>query len=133
MAYSYRLKSIILFLAINLVSLTACNSKRDQHDHPELKTGKEFYNFHCASCHNEDGSGIFLKGIPANIATDKNKNEIILHITEGSSPKKSKMPIYRNMPDREVKKITEYLLLLKRTYLNNPENKDKVLLKRTVE
>ena len=107
--------------------LAACNN--DQHNHPALKTGKDFFNYHCASCHNEDGSGMFLKGIPANIATSKNKIEIILHIKEGSHANHAQMPVYSNMPDQEARKIADYLLLLKKNYFNNPENKEKILLK----
>ncbi len=119
-----------LFILIALISfcLNACT--KDKHNHQNLSTGEEYYNEHCTACHNKEGSGTFLKGIPANIATNKNKTEIILHIKRGSQDKHSQMPIFPNMPDDEAKKIANYLLHLKNKYFNNPDNKGKVLLKR---
>ena len=119
-----------LFILIILISsfLSACT--KDKHNHPNLSTGEEYYDEHCTACHNKDGSGLFLKGIPANIATNKNKTEIILHIKQGSQTNYPQMPVFANMPDDEAKKIADYLLHLKKNYFNNPDNKNKVLLKR---
>ncbi|MCW8932479.1 MAG: cytochrome c [Gammaproteobacteria bacterium] len=117
--------TLIVFL---IILLSACG--KDQHNHPELKTGKDFFEYHCAACHKKDGQGMFLKGIPANVATNKNQAEIILHIKEGSQSDNVQMPVYKNMPDDEAQKIALYLLLLKKNFFKNPDNQDKVLLKR---
>ncbi|MCU7938115.1 MAG: cytochrome c [gamma proteobacterium symbiont of Bathyaustriella thionipta] len=112
-----------------IISLVmSCNN--EQHNHPELNTGKDLYNYHCASCHKKNGSGMFLKGIPANITTNKNQTEIILHIKNGVQSKQSQMPVFSDMPDGEAYKIANHLLKLKSDYMNNPENRDKVLLER---
>lgn len=117
-----------IMMLMSAFLLEACN--KEQHKHPELRAGKALYNYHCAACHKENGTGMFLKGIPANIATDKNQTEIILHIKKGSQSSKSQMPAFSDMPDGEAYKIANYLLQLKRDYMNNPENRDKYLLER---
>lgn len=130
MNHTYLTQKLSLFtLLISLLTLlAACN--KDRHNHPNLRTGKDFFNHHCASCHKEDGSGLFLKSVPANIASNKNQTEIIFHIKQGNQNGSTNMPVFRKMPDEEAKKITNYLLILKRNYFNNPDNKNKMLLKR---
>ena len=123
--------SLYTLLIILLLLLVSCN--KDQHNHPNLSTGKDLFNYHCASCHNKDGSGVFLKGMPASIVTNKNQTDIILHIKEGRPSEPSKMPVYSNMSDKEAQKIAQYLLILKNDFFNNPANKDKFLLQRQLE
>lgn len=113
--------SIILFLG-------ACD--KDHHQHPQLSTPKQLFDYHCAGCHRQDGLGTFLKGVPANIATDKNHPEIVWHITRGSDAPSARMPVFRDMPTEEANKIAHHLLSLKRQYDSAPENRDKFLLKR---
>lgn len=117
-----------IIIICSFLSIGACN--KDQHNHPELTTGKDLFDYHCASCHKKDGSGIFFKGVPANIATDKSQLEISLHIKRGSQSKDSSMPVFKSMPDTEAQKIANYLLQLKIHFFNNPDNKNKMLLKR---
>ena len=57
-------------LCIALLILTSSCDK-DLHNHPERFTGRELFNEHCAPCHQKDGMGTFLQGVPANIATKK--------------------------------------------------------------
>lgn len=117
------------FFTLSMISLlTACNN--DRHNHPELNTGKELFEHHCARCHQKNGLGKFLKGVPANIATTKNQPEIVWHIQQGSQSGQSRMPVYSNMPTDEANKIAHYLLILKRNYYNSPKNSEKFLLKR---
>lgn len=118
------------FFAVILIlfCLTACN--KDQHNHPQLTSGKALFEYHCAPCHQKNGLGTFLKGVPANIATEKSQPEIVWHIQQGNRPPQSRMPVYSNMPNAEANKIAYYLLTLKRDYYSVPENRDKFLLKR---
>lgn len=122
-----RTKPLVVLIS-TFVLLSACN--KDHHNHPELHTGKDLFNYHCASCHGEEGTGQFLRGIPANIATSKNQTGIMLHIKEGAQSATSTMPIFKMMPDQEAQKIAAYLLRLKQHYFNNPQNRDKLLLQR---
>lgn len=89
-----------------LVMLSGCSV--DQHDHPELTSGQQLFDFHCAPCHKKDGTGIFLKGVPPNRDTDLSVWEII-HKTEKGSGDNSKMPRFQSMPDEEAAKIAIYL------------------------
>lgn len=128
--FSNLTQKLSLFIIIILISffLSACTE--DKHNHPNLSTGEEYYNAHCSECHSKNGTGIFLKGTPANIATKKNKREIILHIEQGSHINHAQMPIFADMPNDEVQKIAFHLLHLKKSYFDAPENESKVLLKR---
>ncbi len=127
MNFNFFSQKISLFLLIVIILVTACS--KDQHDHPELRTGEDFFNAHCAGCHKPDGTGLFLKGIPANISTNKNISEIILYIKQGEQSSHSKMPVFKTMPDAEASKIARHLLTLKNSYLDN-KNNNEILLKR---
>jgi mono/diheme cytochrome c family protein len=84
--------------------LTACNP--DQHDHPKLTTGKQLFEYHCASCHGDAGQGLILKGVPGNKDTELSTGQIvhkIQHKKEGS------MPEFTDMPRAEAIKIATYL------------------------
>lgn len=108
----------------------ACDSGIDNHDHPDLISGQQFFEHHCASCHDKTGMGTFLKGVPASIATQKTQNEIVIYLQEGPHRFDKQMPIFRTMSDNEARKIAQYLLQLKRNYYNDPRHTDKFLLER---
>lgn len=118
-----------LLFASSPIFLTGCSSN-DDHNHPQLISGQQFFEHHCAHCHDKTGQGTFLKGVPASIATKKTQTEIVLYLQEGPHTFKSKMPIFSSMPDKEAFKIAQYLLELKRSYYNDPNHRDKFLLKR---
>ena len=63
--------------AIVGAALTACSKDRDHHDHPDLTTGEQLFNYHCAECHGEDGTGKLVDRTPANILTTKNLQGIV--------------------------------------------------------
>ncbi len=128
MNFNFFSQKMSLFLLIVIIFITACS--KDEHDHPELQTGEDFFNAHCAGCHKPDGTGLFLKGIPANISTNKNISELILYIKQGGQSNHSKMPVFKTMPDAEASKIARHLLVLKNRYIDNKDNKNKLLLKR---
>lgn len=96
-----------LFWSIILaVVLSGCGA--DQHDHPDLVTGQALFEYHCAPCHKADGSGVFLKGAPANRDTDLSVWQIIHKVQQGTD-EKSAMPSFEKMPQQEAAKIAVYL------------------------
>lgn len=93
----------LLFLTLILAGCSA-----DEHDHPQLKTGKQLYDYHCAGCHREDGSGLFLKGVPANRDTDLSAWQIMHKVKEGEEGD-TRMPVFARMPEQEATRIALYL------------------------
>ncbi len=114
-------------LVIALITLFGCS--RDHHDHPELTTGQELFDYHCAECHGKDGTGRIVDLIPANILTKKSQREIIAFITSGTKHDRS-MPIFKTMPEREAGRIAYHLFDLRNRYdsAGRKEKKFKELL-----
>jgi len=105
----------IYLLAGMFASVSFSGCSRDHHDHPNLLTGAELYTFHCAECHGEDGTGILFDGMPANILTKKNPQEIIAYLTAETNHDR-KMPVFTTMPAEEARLITNHLLKLQTLY-----------------
>jgi mono/diheme cytochrome c family protein len=105
-------KAVIASLILILV---AAGCSRDDHDHPDLTTGEQLYNHHCAECHGEDGTGKLFDVIPANILTKKSPIEIMNYITTATGHERQ-MPVFKTMPKSEARLITEYLLELRERY-----------------
>lgn len=109
-----KINNIIVSLLM-ITFLVACESDKNPHDHPELKTGKQLYDFHCAACHGENGTGNFLSGIPANRNTQLTIDQIIKRVlAKEPGDSKRKMPVFPEMSQEEAHKIAAYLLELKR-------------------
>ena len=106
------MKSLLLSIMV-VMSVFGCS--QDQHDHPNLATGEQLFNFHCAECHGVQGTGKLFNGIPANILTNKSPREIALYITTDTGQERE-MPVFTAMPPDEAKAITDHLFSLKRTY-----------------
>jgi mono/diheme cytochrome c family protein len=109
------MKSLLLW-AMVVVSLSGCS--RDQHDHPNLTTGEQLFNFHCAECHGVRGTGKLFDGIPANILSKKSPEEITTYITTETGYIRE-MPVFSTMPADEAKAITDHLIALQTTYDKN--------------
>lgn len=99
----------VLFLLWLVMGSAGCDL--DQHDHPDLKTGRELFDYHCAPCHKADGSGVFLKGVPANRHTDLSVLQV-MHKVQSASGGKKAMPVFARMPQQEQVKIAIYLKYL---------------------
>ena len=104
------LKTALLVVAVQ--SLQGCGEAADDHNHPELTTGKALYEFHCAECHKSTGSGSFLSGIPANKDTELSSTQVVellrgIHRDGGES-----MPVWKGMSTQEAAKIATYLKTL---------------------
>jgi len=95
-----------LLTLILTITLPACS--KDKHDHPELTTGQQLYQHHCAECHNENGKGQFLSGVPANIAISKDSSDIINYL-KTRKKHDTQMPVFKTMPLPEAKKIVKHL------------------------
>jgi mono/diheme cytochrome c family protein len=108
------MKDAVICLFV-VAGLWGCS--RDEHNHPNLRTGEQLYNHHCAECHGEDGTGHLFDVIPANILTKKSPREIMVYITTDGHHER-KMPVFRTMQVAEARLITEHLLSLKTRYEN---------------
>lgn len=115
----------LLIGACIVVGVSGCS--RDHHDHPQLTTGEQLFNHHCAECHGEDGTGKLFDSLPANILTKKSPAEIMTYMRM-PSPHERKMPVFIRMPPAEAKLITEHLIKLKTDYEKGIMNKPKPFL-----
>mgnify|MGYP001810231498 CR=1 FL=1 len=88
--------------------LAACGNP-DAHDHPELKTGEDFYRHHCAACHRGLGKGDFLKGVPPAVYASLDAESFIARILGHQRPATTRMPIFATMPRAEAEAIAGYL------------------------
>lgn len=95
------------FTSLSVAALLS-GCEKDVHDHPELTTGKELFEYHCSSCHQSSGQGKFLKGIPANRATTLSSEQISHKITQDKESD-SKMPTFPKMDKQESDKIAAYV------------------------
>lgn len=109
------MKSLLLW-AMVIVGLSGCS--QDQHDHPNLTTGEQLFNYHCAECHGVQGTGNLFDGIPANILTKKSPGEITAYITSETGHQRE-MPVFRTMPADEAQAITDHLFTLKNSFDKN--------------
>ena len=98
-------RNVILLLSAMLL-LAGCG--QDMHDHPDLVTGEQLFNYHCASCHKPGGQGNFLKGVPANKGTDLSIFQIA-HKVQSGAGENSAMPVFAGMSYDEARKIAAYV------------------------
>jgi len=113
----------LLFTGLVII-LSAC-SYHDNHDHPELRSGSDFFNHHCTECHGEDGTGLLVKQTPANILTKRNREGIVKYVTTNVNPQRE-MPVFSAMPYTEASAIANYLLKLQQVYEATPNEKKKL-------
>jgi mono/diheme cytochrome c family protein len=99
-----------LTVLVCILVLVGCGRDGD-HDHPQLKTGEQFYNHHCASCHQRSGDGAFLRGIPPVKYTEMKIHEIVDHVLGHGRGEDTRMPQFSDMPRHEAQRIAVYLRL----------------------
>ncbi len=121
----HRTLSYVLICSVVVLSVFGCS--RDHHDHPELTTGEQLFNYHCAECHGEDGTGILFDVMPANILTKKSRQGIIAYITTEGNHERN-MPVFKTMPAAEARAITDHLMKLKHIYDTGKKRKPRQLL-----
>jgi len=110
--------------AIVAIALAGCAKHRDRHDHPNLTTGEALFDYHCAECHGEDGTGRLVERTPANILTHKGLQGIVDYIVTDTGQGR-KMPVFATMPRAEARMIATYLLQLRAKYDSQGENQRK--------
>ena len=93
-----------------MLILMGCE-QADVHRHPQLKTGEQLYNHHCAACHQRSGDGAFLDGIPAVTYTPMKIHEIVDHIRGHGRSDDSRMPRFSSMSTHEAERIAVYIRL----------------------
>jgi len=106
------------FLLVSLVVVSASGCSQDQHDHPDLTTGEQLFNYHCADCHGVKGTGNLFDGMPANILTIKSPQEIVSYTTTETGHERE-MPVFPTMPADEAQAITDHLFTLKNSFDKN--------------
>jgi len=111
-----RMQSLLLLFMMVMSISSGCS--QDQHDHPNLTTGEQLFNFHCAECHGIRGTGKLFDGIPANILSKKSPEEIARYITTETGYMRE-MPVFSTMPADEAKIITDHLITLQTAYDKN--------------
>jgi mono/diheme cytochrome c family protein len=115
---------ICVACVLTVTTMAGCAKNRDHHDHTDLTTGRQLFNFHCAECHGEDGTGRLVDKIPANILTTRDVEGIESYIVTDTG-KGRKMPVFATMPRGEAHEIAEYLIELKNRYASLGENQRK--------
>ncbi len=88
-------------------------SGRDDHRHPQLTTGRQLFDHHCADCHAKSGKGLFWLGVPSNADTQLSREEVALKIRRGALTE-HRMPMFQTMSYREADQIAGYLMQLGR-------------------
>lgn len=88
--------------------LTAC-SGQDDHDHAQLKGGRQLYDYHCAPCHQISGEGAFLRGVPPVKFTTMTYQQLVDYIRGHGRAEGSQMPRFSTMPKAEAEAIAVYI------------------------
>jgi mono/diheme cytochrome c family protein len=94
------------------IFLTACISFAlagcGEEELPENANGKELFVHYCSSCHEKDGGGNFIKGIPANAGSEMSASDIMLLIRKGKRDKPG-MPVFDNLSRKDALLISSYV------------------------
>lgn len=117
--------TVLIFIGLFAFIKLFSSSNGDTHDHPELKSGEGLFDRHCAKCHSEDGTGLLVEQIPANIFTARGRMEIINYVTTDINPER-KMPVFSTMPYPEAVAIADHLIVLKQVYEITSKEKKKL-------
>lgn len=96
----------VTLVLLCIIVLSSCD--KDVHNHPELMTAKELFDYHCASCHTVTGKGNFLKGVPPNKNSPLTPWQIA-HKLRLDNNDSRKMPLYPNMSLGEAQVIANYV------------------------
>lgn len=94
----------ILMTVFLSIALLGCGEEKL----PENANGKELFVHYCSSCHEKDGGGNFIKGIPANAASEMSASDIMLLIRKGKKDKPG-MPVFENMSRKDALLISSYV------------------------
>ena len=99
-----------VLLAVGGLTGSGCSGKED-HRHPQLATGKQLFDHHCAECHAKSGKGLIWLGVPANVDTQLSREEVARRIRHGAATE-HRMPLFQTMSYSEADWIAGYLVQL---------------------
>lgn len=94
----------ILMTVFLSVALVGCGEDKL----PENANGKELFVHYCSSCHEKDGGGNFIKGIPANATSEMSASDIMFLIRKGKHDKPG-MPVFESMSRKDALLISSYV------------------------
>lgn len=107
------MKGVSLTILLGL-ALTGCGESSPP---PSASaSGEQLFNHHCAGCHRQEGTGNFLRGIPANALTHMDIDDVVDLIRRGD-PEKPKMPAFRELSRYQAERITLHLWELRKELL----------------
>ncbi|GGC01978.1 hypothetical protein GCM10011352_30200 [Marinobacterium zhoushanense] len=95
----------LLALSLMALAIAGCDQELDAN----TTDGKELFNYHCAGCHKESGTGSFLEGIPANRTTQLTEKQVTQLILHGKSQMPD-MPAFSQLSEQQARNIAQYLL-----------------------
>jgi len=95
-------------IVVSALLLVACG-QGDDHRHPMLKTGKQLYEHHCASCHRDAGEGTFVRGVPAVKDTSMTYRQMADHVRGHGRARDTRMPEFSTMSKAEAQAIAVYI------------------------
>ena len=104
--------NLLALLSASLFS-TGCNKPPDDHNHPQLSTGKQLFDHHCAECHQESAKGKFFYGYPDLVESTLNRDGIVKWIQGKEVAMDSKMHAFKSMPEHEAELIADYIISLR--------------------
>lgn len=118
---------ILLILTAVFFIIAGCD--HDNHNHPELTTGEDFYLYHCANCHGDVGTGEFLQAVPANIVTTMSCEQLSWFIRSEHDAYPD-MPVFSAMSAQEARLIACHVKKLQEEFFILNKYKNKLLLER---
>lgn len=95
---------VALVVAFLSIVLMGCGKEKL----PKNANGEQLYNYYCADCHKESGTGNFLKGVPRNAQTEFSTFEVMKLIKHGNSAKAG-MPVFEQLTRQQALLIAAYL------------------------
>jgi cbb3-type cytochrome c oxidase subunit III len=92
---------------------------------PTSASGQVLFDYYCAKCHGETAAGKTFFGYPS-LVDEKLQREMISRIIKkGSAERGNKhqhrdeMPAFKMLSDAQIKRISDYLVLLRKNRLGN--------------
>ncbi|MCV6589056.1 MAG: cytochrome c [Marinobacterium sp.] len=105
------MKVVTFTLILSLAGLTGCGEAETPP--PASASGQQLFDHHCAGCHRPQGTGNFLKGIPANALTDMDVDDIVSLIRNGDVSK-PKMPAFPELSRYQAERIVLHMWQLRK-------------------
>ena len=109
----------LALMAVFSLFLAGCDSSGPE---PQASaSGKELFDHHCSGCHRQEGTGNFLKGIPANVMT-KLDVDGVAHLIRYGDPEMPKMPVFSNLSRYQAERIASHLFDLRKQWVEKRQS-----------